>query len=149
MNVVAETREIATTVFRESVSPLHSMRSSVEQAALVAPIVERAPAQLSSILGRLDRNNLGLSFSPLSEPATRAVASQFAQVISLSVLTIVAAFSGIAMVLSDAGPHWAESMRMTAYIGMVLLLIAYVIGSRLVIMTLRSGFQEHTQHLTR
>lgn len=149
MNVVAETREIATTVFRESISPLHSVRSSVEQAALVAPIVERAPAQLSSILGRLDRNNLGLSFSPLSEPSTRAVASQFAQVISLSVLTIVAAFSGIAMVLSDAGPHWAESMRMTAYIGMVLLLIAYVIGSRLVIMTLRSGFQEHTQHLTR
>ena len=142
LDVVDETRDIAASVFRESVSPLHSVRSSVEQAALVAPIAERVPAQLSSILGRLDRDNLGLSFSPLADPTGRAVASQFAQVISLSVLTIVAAFSGIAMVLSDVGPHWADNMRVTAYIGMILLLIAYVIGSRLVITTLQRGFQD-------
>ena len=142
LDVVDETRDIAASVFRETISPLHSVRSSVEQAALVAPIAERVPAQLSSILGRLDRDNLGLSFSPLADPTGRAVASQFAQVISLSVLTIVAAFSGIAMVLSDVGPHWADNMRVTAYIGMILLLIAYVIGSRLVITTLQRGFQD-------
>lgn len=146
LDVVGATREIASSVLRESASPLHSVRSGVEQAALVAPIVERAPAQLSSILGRLDRENLGLSFSPLNEPGARAVAGRFTQVISLSVLTIVAAFSGIAMVLSDVGPHWADGLRMTAYIGMVLLLIAYVIGSRLVIMTLQRGVHEQPQH---
>ena len=36
-------------------------------------------------------------------------------------------------------------MRVTAYIGMILLLIAYVIGSRLVITTLQRGFQERAR----
>ena len=145
MDVIATTRSIASSVFRESLSPGHSVRTGIEQAALVAPIAERAPAQLSSILGRLDRDNLGLSFSPLADPASRAVANHFAQVISLSVLTVVAAFSGIALVLSEEGPRWSDDLLMTTYIGMALLLIAYVIGSRLVIMTLQRGFRENTR----
>lgn len=145
LDVIDATRTIAASVFRESVSPVSSVRSSVEQAALVAPIVERAPAQLASILGRLDRDNLGLSFSPLADPATRSVAHHFAQVISLSVLTVVAAFSGIALVLSEEGPKWSDAMLMTTYVGMVLLLIAYVIASRLVIMTLQRGFRQNVR----
>lgn len=140
LDVIAETRSIASGVFRESLSPAHTVRSSVEQAALVAPIVERAPAQLASILGRMDRENFGVTFSPLADPASRAVASHFAQVSSLSVLTVVAAFSGIALVLSDEGPRWSDGLLMTTYLGMMLLLIAYVIGSRLIIMTLQRGF---------
>ena len=145
LDVIAATRSIASSVFRESLSPGHSVRSSVEQAALVAPIVERAPAQLASILGRMDRENFGVSFSPLADPTSRAVANHFMQVISLSVLTVVAAFSGIALVLSEQGPQWSDGLLMTTYLGMMLLLIAYVIGSRLVIMTLQRGFRDQTR----
>lgn len=144
LELIATTRSIASGVFRESLSPTHTVRSSVEQAALVAPIVERAPAQLASILGRMDRENFGVTFSPLADPASRAVASHFAQVISLSVLAVVAAFSGIALVLSDEGPRWSDGLLMTTYLGMMLLLVAYVIGSRLVIMTLQRGFPVET-----
>lgn len=139
LDLISATRKIASSVFRESISPSHSIRSSIEQAALVAPSVERAPAQLSSILGRLDRDNLGLRFSPLADPESRKVAGHFGQLFALSVLTVVAAAAGIALVLSDEGPSWADGLLMTTYIGMMFLLIAYVIGSRLVIMTLPRG----------
>lgn len=136
MDVISATREIASSVFRKSLSPVHSARSGIEQAALAAPILERVPAQLSSILGRVDRKNLGLSFSPLADAGSREVAGHFAQILALSVLTFVAAFSGIAMVLTDEGPTWAGTLQLTTYVGMVLLLIAYIIGCRLVVMTL-------------
>lgn len=67
------------------------------------------------------------------------------QVISLSVITVVAAFSGIALVLSEEGPQWSDGLLMTTYLGMMLLLVAYVIGNRLVIMTLQRG----SHHTTR
>lgn len=145
LDMIGTTRSIASHVFRESLSPGHSVRSGVEQAALVAPIIERAPAQLSSILGRMDRENFGVTFSPLSDPTSRTVANHFMQVISLSVITVVAAFSGIALVLSEEGPQWSDGLLMTTYLGMMLLLVAYVIGNRLVIMTLQRG----SHHTTR
>lgn len=145
MDVIATTRSVASSVFRESLSPGHSLRSGVEQAALVAPIVEHAPARLSSILGRLDRQNLGMTFSPFNDPASRAMAAHFTQVLSLSVLTVVAAFSGIALLLFGDGPRWSDGLLMTSYLGMVLLLIAYVLGSRLIIMTLQRGLSADTR----
>ena len=145
LDVITTTRSIAAQVFRESIKPINAVESGVEQAALAIPIVERVPAQLSSIVGRLDHQNLGLNFSPLGDPASRAMANHYAQLLSLSVLTMVAAFSGIALVLSDQGPQWADGLYMTTYLGLVLLLVAYVLGSRLVIMTLRHGFRHDRQ----
>lgn len=145
LDVITITRSIAAQVFRETLSPITAVESGVEQAALAIPMLERVPAQLASIAGRLDRENLGMNFSPLGDPATRAMANHFAQLLSLSVLTMVAAFSGIALVLSDQGPRWADGLYLTTYLGLVLLLVAYVLGSRLVIMTLRHGFRHSGQ----
>lgn len=47
--------------------------------------------------------------------------------------------------LSEQGPQWSDGLLMTTYLGMMLLLIAYVIGSRLVIMTLQRGFRDQTR----
>lgn len=145
LDVITATRETAAVVLEEGVDPNSAIESGVEQAALALPLVERIPARLSSIVARLDRENLGLTFSPMSDPVTRVMANHFAQLMSLSVLTVVAAFSGIALVLSDGGPRWADELYMTTYLGLLLLLVAYVLGSRLVIMTLRHGFR-HSDH---
>ncbi|MGN0101931.1 MAG: hypothetical protein ACI39C_13420 [Dietzia sp.] len=132
-------------MFKETLSPISAVESGLEQAALAAPAAERLPAHTASIVRRLDRENLGLNFSPLVDPATRAMANQFAQLLSLSVLTVVAAFSGIALVLSDQGPQWADGLNMTTYLGLVLLLVAYVLGSRLVIMPLGHELRHSAQ----
>lgn len=56
--------------------------------------------------------------------------------LTVSVLSAISAFCGIAMVLSDRGPQWSDTLQMTTYIGMFLLLIAYTLGSRLAVMAL-------------
>lgn len=145
LDVINTTRSIAAQVFKETLSPISAVESGFEQAALAAPAAERLPAHTASIVRRLDHENLGLNFSPLVDPATRAMANQFAQLLSLSVLTVVAAFSGIALVLSDQGPRWADGLNMTTYLGLVLLLVAYVLGSRLVIMTLGPELRHSAQ----
>lgn len=139
-DVIAAARKVAGRISREQAGPRAALESGVEQVALTTPMAERLPAQLSSIVERLDRDNLGLNFSPLRDADSRAVLDHFGQLLSLAVLTAVAAFCGVALVLSEQGPHWADSLQLTTYIGLVLLLIAYVLGSRLAVMALRRGF---------
>lgn len=136
-DVIGQAREIAGTISKEYFRPTQALRSGGEQAALLAPLAERLPSQVASIVDRLDRENLGLSFSPLRDDTSRQALGHFGQLLSLAVLTAVAAFCGVALVLSEQGPMWTPGLEMTTYVGLILLLIAYVLGSRLAVQSLR------------
>lgn len=140
-DVVTTARTTAKELFQEQLDPIAALESGIEQTALAAPLVERLPARMSSIVERLDRENLGLDFSPFRSVQSQITLNHFGQLLSLSVLTTISALCGIAMVLSDRGPQWSDTLQMTTYIGMLLLLIAYTLGSRLAVMALRNGLR--------
>lgn len=140
-DVVATARTTAGELFQDQFGPIAALESGLEQTALVTPLVERLPARLSSIVERLDRDNLGLDFSPLRNAQSQSTLNHFGQLLSLAVLTTISALCGIAMVLSDRGPQWPDTLQMTTYIGMFLLLIAYTLGSRLAVTALRNGLR--------
>ena len=108
-DVVTTARTTAKELFQEQLDPIAALESGIEQTALAAPLVERLPARMSSIVERLDRENLGLDFSPFRSVQSQITLNHFGQLLSLSVLTTISALCGIAMVLSDRGPQWSDT----------------------------------------
>lgn len=95
------------------------------------------PRHLDSLAERLDRDNLGLNFSPLRDARTVAAVDRLGHLMSLGLLTAVSAACGTVLVVVGQGPLIARSMPLSTYFGLVLLLMAYVLGRRLAVMALR------------
>lgn len=67
--------------------------------------------------------------------------SGLVQQLVLAVLTATFAACGTALVLSDMGPLLAPRLQLVTYAGLVLLLFAFTLGSRLIALAFRGRYE--------
>lgn len=139
---ISESREIARDIFQQEVSVSPMVQETVERALIALPAAERLPAQLTTIANRLDQENYGLDFSPFRTAQSRSMMQHYGQLFSLSVLTAITALVGIVLVLFGQGIRWANTFELSTFAGMTVLLVSYVLGSRLLVLSVGNGETE-------
>ena len=77
----------------------------------------------------------------LQDPYERRFLTGLVQQLVLAILAATAAICGIVLTLSERGPALAGDLRLTVYLGLVLVLFAFVLGSRVVVLVFRSSWE--------
>ena len=142
VDVIALARDRAKVVAGGTLDRRALLDDAKDQAVAGLPLAQRVPEQLASIVQRLDRSGLGLRTAMVPDARSRRFLSGLVQQVVLAVLAATSAACGTALVLSDVGPLLAPRLRLATYLGLVLLLFAYVLGSRLVATAFRGRHED-------
>lgn len=137
VDLVALARERAGTVAAATLSPQALIEEERSQLATALPAMQRLPEQVASVVQRLDRPNLGLRLPFATDTGSERFLNGLVQQVVLAVLAATSAACGTAMALNGGGPLLAPRLPVSTYAGLVLLLFAYVLGSRLVVLAFR------------
>lgn len=139
LDVIALARERAQQVMGPWLSIEAAQDEAKDRLVALLPTLERLPTRMASIADRLDRPNLGLSLAFDPDAAARRIVGGLVQQVVIAVLAATSAACGVVLLLSGKGPFMSEQLRLSAYVGLVMLLFAYVLGSRLVAAAFRAG----------
>lgn len=144
VDVLALARERAGVVADATLDPDGLLEEVKQQAVATIPLVQRVPEQLATILQRLDRPHHGLRLALVPDVEGERFLAGLVQQIVQAILAAICAASGTALVLSEIGPLLAPQLRLVTYAGLVVLLFAYVLGSRLVVTAFRGRYETAT-----
>lgn len=141
VDVIGLVRDRAGIVARAGFNRENLLEQAQEHVVTVAGIAQQLPEHLGSILDRIDRPNLGLRLDLVSDTHGERFLSGLVQQIVLAILTATFAACGTALVLSDMGPMLAPRLQLVTYAGLVLLLFAFTLGSRLIALAFRGRYE--------
>lgn len=136
-DVVATARAHGSAAFADQLSP-SGLRAEAEHQLLAAlPALRRPPRQLAGIASDLEAGRFRINVVAVLPERERALFTGLAQQIVLAVLAAAAGIGGILLLVDDGGPALTESLRLQPVLAAVLLLIAFVLGSRAVVLVFR------------
>lgn len=120
-----------------------TVRELVEgQLMSLVPAIQRLPRQLTSLVGQLEAGTFAVTVRSLAERQERSFLSGLVQQVVTTVLAATTAVCGIVLALSGHGPMMTADLRLTTYLGLVLLLFAFVLGCRVVVLVFRGSFED-------
>lgn len=144
VDVLALARQRAGAVADATLDGERLLEEAKQQAVVTLPLVQRVPEQLATILQRLDGPNHGLRLALGPDVRGERFLAGLVQQLVQAILAAICAVSGTALVLSDIGPLLAPHLPVVTYAGLVVLLFAYVLGSRLVVTAFRGRYETVT-----
>lgn len=100
-----------------------------EQFATLLPMLQRLPRQVSRITEQLEDGSLTITVKGLSTVADDRYLRPLAQQITLSILAAALGLAGVAM-LAIPGPELLPALSLWGYAGLWILLVAFVLGTR-------------------
>lgn len=141
IDVIGLVRERAGIVARAGFNRENLREQAQEQLVTVASTAQRLPEQLGSVVNRLDQPNFGIRLNLVADTHGERFLSGLVQQVVLAILTATFAACGTALVLSDYGPMLAPRLQLVTYAGLVLLLFAFTLGSRLIALACRGRYE--------
>lgn len=107
------------------------------QVAAILPVLQRLPLRISRIASQLEAGGLTVNMRAFRHPDDRAFLTGIAQQVIVSLLATELAIGGILLIIAGTGPFLAQGLRLYTFIGAVLLLFAFVLGARALILVFR------------
>lgn len=101
------------------------------------PALQRLPRRLVGIAERLEAGTLAVRVHGLGEAGERRFLTGLMHQIVLVVLAATAAACGVALTLSELGPQLTPVLRVSTFGGLTLLLFAFVLGCRALVLVFR------------
>ncbi len=101
------------------------------------PALQRLPRRLVGIAERLEAGTLAVRVNSFGEAGERRFLTGLLHQIVLVVLAATAAACGVALTLSELGPHLTPVLRLSTFGGLTLLLFAFVLGCRALVLVFR------------
>lgn len=101
------------------------------------PALQRLPRRLVGIAERLEAGTLAVRVHGLGEAGERRFLTGLMHQIVLVVLAATAAACGVALTLSGLGPQLTPVLRVSTFGGLTLLLFAFVLGCRALVLVFR------------
>jgi ubiquinone biosynthesis protein len=124
-------------LLRSQLGP-RGVREQVEDQLVTAlPLLSRLPRRLGKISEDLEAGRLTVTVRMLEHPTERAFLTGLAQQLVVAVLAAACALGGVLMVTSEAGPMMTTTLPLYTFLGFVLLLFAFVLGARAVVLVFR------------
>ncbi len=147
IDIIALARARAAAVVGTSLRPRELADAARGQLVTTMPALARLPEQVASVVDRLDRPHFGIRPALAVDAPTERFLSGLVQQVVIAVLAATSAACGTALTLSSRGPMVAPRLALSTYVGLVLLLFAYVLGSRLVGLAFRVRHETQTEQL--
>lgn len=136
LDLVAMARELTPALASDGLA-LPSIDGLRDLAAAHLPALQRLPRRLVGIAERLEAGTLALRVQGLGEAGERRFLTGLMRQIVLVVLAATAAACGVALTLSELGPQLTPVLRVSAFGGLTLLLFAFILGCRALVLVFR------------
>ena len=105
--------------------------------AVNLPALRRLPRRLVGIAERLEAGTLAVRVQGLGEAGERRFLTGLVHQVVLVVLAATSAACGVALTLSELGPQLTPVLRVSTFGGLTLLLFAFVLGCRALVLVFR------------
>ncbi|MGB3184288.1 MAG: AarF/ABC1/UbiB kinase family protein [Ornithinimicrobium sp.] len=126
----------------KDLSPQGVRATLEDQLAGLIPILQRIPQQLSSVIDDVEAGRFTVTVRALQDEHERNFLTGLVQQAVISLLAATCALSGVLLVLDSSGPMMTPVLPLTTFSGTILLLIAFVLGSRVLVQTLRDSWSQ-------
>lgn len=144
-NLVAAARQQGRSLMAETLAPAQ-VRSSLEtQLATVLPLLQRLPRRLNHLTSNLESGAFTVNVRAFVHEDDRSFITGVIQQVVVAMLAAALALGGILLMVADAGPTMTEGLPLYTFLGMILMLFAFVLGSRALVLVFRQAARTHDQ----
>jgi ubiquinone biosynthesis protein len=113
-----------------------AIRQALEnQLASLVPVLQRLPQRLDKITADLEEGRFQVNVRPLADRRDRAYVTALTQQVLVTILAAAATIGAVVLLTSDTGPLLIPTLRLYAFLGYILLFIAFVLGLRVLVRT--------------
>ncbi|WP_018155617.1 ABC1 kinase family protein [Demetria terragena] len=141
IDLVGAAREQGRAVVADRVTPEGIKAELTDQLSGLLPMVQRLPRRLNSVVEDLHTGSLTVTVRTLQDPGERRFVTNLVQQLVITLLTATTALCGVLLALAQQGPVIGGTLRLTTYLGLVLLLFAFVLGCRAVVLIFRGSYE--------
>lgn len=141
-DLISAARERGTAMVTGELDPAGVRRALEDQLIGLLPTLQRLPRQVSSIVDDLQGGRFTTTVRLFQDEHERGFLRGLVQQLVLAILAATTALSGVALVVSDRGPQLTSEVPLVTFCGLVLLLFAFVLGSRVVVVAFRSTWHD-------
>jgi ubiquinone biosynthesis protein len=120
-------------LMRDAFEPAAVRQTLEGQLASLVPILQRLPQRLNKIVEDTEQGRLTIQVRALADRRDRQFITGLAQQMMLTILAAAAAVGAIILLTSAAGPRLTPTVPLYAFLGYVLLFVAFVLGLRVLV----------------
>jgi ubiquinone biosynthesis protein len=129
-------------LMRDAFEPAAVRQTLEGQLASLVPMLQRLPQRLNKIVEDVEQGRLTVQVRALADPRDRRFITSLAQQLMLTILAAAATVSAIILLTSGTGPRLTPTLPLYAFLGYVLLFIAFVLGLRVLVRVFFRGLRE-------
>lgn len=138
-DLVTETRAIAAGLVTDRIDPESLKTTAIEEIAALAPILRRLPRRVERIVAAAEHGRFGINVRLLADERDRALVSSLLNQVLLALIAATTGIMSVVLLSTDGGPMVTRAVSLYALIGYHLLLLAAILGLRVVAPIFRRG----------
>jgi ubiquinone biosynthesis protein len=139
IDLATAAREDGRSLMAELMGP-QRIRSTLEmQLVTVLPLLQRLPRRLNRLTEELESGQFTINVRAFGHAADRSFVTGIVQQVVVAMLAAALAIGGIILVVADTGPIMTPGLRLYTFLGLILLLFAFVLGSRAMVLVFRQA----------
>jgi ubiquinone biosynthesis protein len=132
-DLLAAARTVGGDLMRDAFEPAAVRQTLEGQLAALVPILQRLPQRLNKIVEDTEQGNLTFQVRALADRRDRQFITGLAQQLMLTILAAAATIGAVILLISTTGPRLTPTLPLYAFLGYVLLFIAFVLGLRVLV----------------
>ncbi|GGM83100.1 ubiquinone biosynthesis protein UbiB [Lentzea pudingi] len=136
-NIVVESRSFAAEQISERLTPESVQRTMAEELQAVLPMLRRLPRRIDRITGAMEQGRLSMSMRLFADERDRSFVTGLLHQVMLTALGATAGVMAVLLLGSTGGPQIAADVGLHQVLGYNLLIIAVLLGLRVVVTVLR------------
>jgi len=138
-DLVTEARTVAAGLITDQVDAETLKSTAIDELAALAPILRRLPRRVERIVAAAEHGRFGINIRPLADERDRAFISALLNQILLALIAGTTGIMSVVLLAIDGGPMVTTTISLYALIGYNLLLLAAILGLRVVAPIFRRG----------
>src|SRR5690606_34986658 len=112
-------------------------KSLMEEIVELLPLLRQMPRRLDRISAALEEGRLSVNIRPLANEHDRQTVSSMLHEALLTVLASTAGVMAVMLIGAEGGPAIPESVSMYQFIGYTLLIFAFILAMRVLVLIFR------------
>ncbi len=138
-DLVTETRAIAAALVTDRIDPESLKTTAIQEIAALAPILRRLPRRVERIVAAAEHGRFGINVRLLADERDRAFVSSLLNQVLLALIAATTGIMSVVLLSTDGAPMVTRAVSLYALIGYHLLLLAAILGLRVVAPIFRRG----------
>jgi ubiquinone biosynthesis protein len=136
--VIGEARDFATDYLRSQLRPNAARKTLADELTSLLPMLRWMPRYLNRFTSALEDGRLGVNVRGLANEDDRQTVSGMLHEVLLTILASTAGIKAVMMIVQNGGQNLTETVSMYQFIGYALLVLAFILAMRGLVLIFRS-----------